>query len=289
MAVHVLHNPAGSRRARLRVRTLISRLRADGEKVVEIGGATSSASTIALGDAVGRDEIERLVIAGGDGLVHLAIQHVATTEIPVAIAPVGSANDFARALVDHVGADDRNVTPVDLMRVSTDGEHVKWAASIAIAGFPAEINRRANEMDRRWGANVYTVAAVRQLPSFSRQTFELSIDGIPVTTDSAMLAIGNTKYFGGAMLPCPDALPDDGLLQLTSIEGVNRAGLLPHLIGRAGGTIDRKEVLRGVGQHIDVVDPGHDFWADGEPLSTSPLRFEAVPNALHVDSIMTVA
>lgn len=291
VVVHVLHNPAASRSAQREVRSVIARIRADGERVVDLGADTPEASTIALRDAVERQEIEQLVIAGGDGLVHLAIQHVAKTAIAVTIAPVGSGNDFARALRGAFGegkaleGHGRTPTPIDLIQVSTSEGHLRWVASVAIAGFPADINRRANTMGRRWGSNVYTLAAIGELPSFSRRTFELSIDGIPVTSDSAMLAIGNTKYFGGGMLPCPDALPNDGVLQLTSIEGVGRVGLLPHLIGRAGGTADRKEVLRGVGQRIDVVDAGHDFWADGEPLGLSPLSFEAVPGALHVQKV----
>lgn len=267
----------------------MARLRADGERVVELGGATPEACSLALQSAIARNEIERLVIAGGDGLVHLAIQHLATTDLPVTIAPVGTGNDFARALHDQFGSGTSTTKPTDLIRVSRNGEYFRWAASVAIAGFPADINRRANNMDRRWGSSVYTMAAIRQLPSFTRRTFELSIDGIPVTSDSAMLAIGNTKYFGGGMLPCPDALPDDGVLQLTSIESVNRAGLLPHLIGRAGGTANRKEVLRGAGQRIDVQDTGHDFWADGEPLGPSPLTFEAVSGALCIEGIMEPA
>ena len=255
----------------------------DGERVVDLSGETPAASEATLADAIRRNEIERLVVAGGDGLVHLAIQHVAQTNVAVTIAPVGTGNDFANALT-NAGMSER--ASVDLIAVTkSDGSQI-WAASVATAGFPADITARADTMNRRWGPNVYTLAALLELPTFTRRTFELSIDDIPIKTDSAMLAIGNTKYFGGGMLPCPDALPNDGLLHVTSIQDVGRLGLAPHLLGRAGGTADRKEVLRGEGQRVAVHSEGHEFWADGEPIGVSPLTFEIVPKALLLENVL---
>lgn len=283
--MHVLHNPSASRSAQKAARSIIARLRADGENVVDLSAPTPVAASIALQSAVANGDIDRLVLAGGDGLVHLAIQHIATTNIRVTIAPIGSGNDYATAVREHDEATKTTGVHSDLIRITTHGGATVWAASVAIAGFPADINARANEMGRFWGSNVYALATTRELPNFTRRTIEASIDGIPITTDSAMLAVGNTRYFGGGMLPCPDAVPDDGLLHFTSIEGVDRRRLLPHLLGRAGGTADRNEVLRGTGSRIEIETAGHDFWADGEPLGASPLILEIVPEALRIEQV----
>lgn len=285
MVVHVLHNPSTSRSAQTSTRSIIAALRADGERVIDISGATASESSLNLASAMGAGEVERLFIAGGDGLVHLAIQHLALTNVAVTIAPIGSGNDFAQAVIERTEATGSAGISSDLMRIATPDAMTTWAASVAIAGFPARINARANTMGRSWGSNVYALATIRELPTFARSSFDVSIDGIPLTTDSAMLAIGNTKYFGGGMLPCPDARPDDGMLHLTSIEGVNRLRLMPHLIGRAGGTAGRKEVVRGVGTLIEIETRGQAFWADGEEVGLSPLSFEIVPGALRIERI----
>ena len=281
----MLHNPSASRSARTSARSIITALRADGEQVIDLSGSTPDSAASNLERALDRNEIDRIVLAGGDGLVHLAIQHLAETTIPITIAPIGSGNDFAHAIREHNNSGTGVAS--DLIRVTTPAGDVTWVASVAIAGFPAMINARANTMGRSWGSSVYALATVRELPTFARETFEISIDGIPITTDSAMLAIGNTKYFGGGMLPCPDALPDDGIVHVTSIEGVDRRGLLPHLLGRAGGTADRKEVLQGTGQRIEIESHGREFWADGEFLGTSPLTFELVPGALWIEHVTT--
>jgi len=293
MRVHVLRNPAGgSERSRRRADATVGEIRGAGHDIVELTGASSKASSDAVRAAVGSGELELLLVAGGDGLVHLAIQHLAGTQAPLAIAPVGTGNDFATAL----GLDDVDIpverlltgqpTQVDLLRVtSRSSDDETWVASIAIIGFPADINARANRMSSRLGSQIYTIAAAMELPTFRRTTIELKIDGTSLTTDTAMLAIGNTSLFGGGMLACPDASATDGLLHLTSIDGVGRLGILRHLRGRSGGTADRDEVIRRQGRSIEIVTPGVALWGDGEPIATTPARIEVVPHALNVVGI----
>jgi diacylglycerol kinase (ATP) len=287
--VHVLRNPAGGgSRSRRRATKLVGELAARGHDVVDLTGTTANESSENLGRAVEAGEVDRIVLAGGDGLVHLAIQHLATTTIAVTLAPLGTGNDFANALgITGKGelVIDTTASPVDLIEVVSNGAHVRWVASIAIAGFPAAINRRANDLSPRLGAQVYTVAAALELPRFQRQQLSLRLDGVAIETDTAMLAIGNTKLFGGGMLACPDALPNDGLVHLTSIQGVGRIGILRHLVGRTGGTADRPEVLRRTAKRIDLDTPYIDIWADGEPVSVSPQSFHVRSSALHVTSI----
>jgi diacylglycerol kinase (ATP) len=225
-----------------------------------------------------------VLVAGGDGLVHLAIQELAGSSVPVAIAPVGTGNDFASALglstIDSTVVVSEPVA-IDLIRI-VSAETTKWVASIAIAGFPASINDRANRMSLPFGSQVYTIAAALELPGFRRTLLSIEIDGETIETDTAMLAIGNTKLFGGGMLACPDARPNDGLLHLTSIQGVGRMGILRHLAGRRGGTANRPEVLRRTGRQIRLQTSPIAVWGDGEPVGVGPLDLTIDPGALLV-------
>ena len=42
---------------------------------------------------------ERIIVAGGDGIIHHAIQSIATTETVLGIIPIGTGNDFCRAKI----------------------------------------------------------------------------------------------------------------------------------------------------------------------------------------------
>lgn len=287
MHVHVLRSPiGGGRRSRNRGQQLIEALRAAGHEVTDLTGASAAHSAARLRAVVAAEPTaERVLVSGGDGLVHLAVQELASSDVPVAIDPSGTGNDFAHAL--GLGpATPASVTastaPVDLVRATATDGSATWVASIAIAGFPASINERANRLRLPLGSQIYTVAAALELPRFRRLDVEVRIDGVGHTLDSAILAIGNTRLFGGGMAACPDARPTDGLLHLTSIDGVGRLGILRHLAGRAGGTADRPEVLRRTASRIDIDTPGITIWGDGEPVGTSPMTLEIVPRALLV-------
>jgi len=216
----------------------------------------------------------------------MAIQHLAETGIPVTLIAGGTGNDFAVG-IQHVTSPmapngSRNV---DLLRVSTaDSETTRWVASIVIAGFPAAINARANKINLPIGSSVYTLAAIAELPTFSRTQVAYEIDEgssqVRRTSDTAMLAIGNTRFFGGGMLACPEANADDGLLHFTSIEGVGRLGVLRHIQGQRGGTAGRDEVQRHVGTRVEITSAGIELRGDGERIGASPATIEIVPGAL---------
>jgi diacylglycerol kinase (ATP) len=260
-----------------------------GHQTVDLTGSSASHTTAALERELAAGTVERVVAAGGDGLVNLAVQSLATTGVPLGLIPAGTGNDFAAALglMDGprgtAGAAEAlgEATPVDLLRVES-GDGVRWVASVAILGFPAAINARANRTRLPLGSARYTVAALTELPRYSRVVLDLRVDGVPTTSDSGMLAIGNTCYFGGGMLACPDALPDDGRAHLTSIEGVGRIGILAHLARKSGGSADRPEVRRLVATRYEIANEGLELWGDGEPLARTPLSVEVVPQALQV-------
>jgi len=281
---HILINPS-SRKCRSK-HSLVGWVKEYLNDAVDITGASAIESALALKQAVTDKKVSSLFVAGGDGLIHLAIQSLALTDIPLTILPVGSGNDFALALGINnplnKGILNTKSIPVDLLKIYTQNDEIVWVASIAIAGFPASINKRANAMILPLGPHKYSLATLLELPRFARTKVEISIDGEKHTLDSAMLAIGNTRYFGGGMLACPDASHNDGLFHLTSIEKVGRIKMLGHLKGRFGGTADKREVLRLSGKHLEVHTEGVDFRGDGEFIARSPLQMELVSCALMV-------
>ncbi len=288
--VHLLTNPRSGSGRGASTGGVIAELRAHVD-VVDLTGATAEESTRALREAVDRGDVERVVVSGGDGLVHLAIHELAESAIVVALAPAGTGNDFAAALgIDAPTVESLLASPgpCDLLRITPldDPTSTRWVASVAIVGFPADINARANRLRAPLGAAKYTVAAALELPRYRRRRLDVVLDEEALSLDTGMLAIGNTRFFGGGMLACPDASHDDARLHLTSIEGVGRLGILRHLAQRSGGSADRTEVLRRQGRIVTLrsssTRTSETVWGDGEPIASLPIDIEVVPNALAV-------
>lgn len=282
--VHVLVSPdAGRGKAAGTSADVLDRLRASGAHVIDLTGSDAAASARNARDAVAAGA-ERLVVLGGDGMVHLAVQAVAGTATVLGVVPVGTGNDFVRALPgipdDPLAAaatalgDPR---PIDGIRVGD-----RWVASVATAGFSADVNDRANRLSRPKGQSRYTVATVLELPALKRRPTRLLVDGEPHEHDAVMIAVANTAWFGGGMHICPDADPDDGLLDVTVVDGVGRIELLRFFNRVFKGThLDHPKVHTHRGRRIEI-DADLDIWGDGEPVTTSGGVLEAVPAAIRL-------
>lgn len=284
--VHLLVSPE-ARRASTAVSAaaVMTAIRSAGSEPADItaDGADESAAAVHAAVAAGA---ERVVVVGGDGLVHLALQAVAGTGTVLGIVPVGTGNDFARALgldkPESIEAATRRALgpAATLDAISTDHG---WVASVATAGFSGDVNSRANRL--RWprGPKRYTVATLLEIPRLRRRTVRLIVGDQAHDLDIAMLAVANTAWFGGGMEICPSADPTDGLLDVTVVSAIGRISLLrffPRVF--SGDHLDHPAVSIHRGPTIRLESDGLDVWGDGEPLGSGSITFTAVPGALHL-------
>lgn len=282
--IHLLTNPAARGSAGpAGTDAVIREFETRGYEVAAVSGDTpgdteSAAAHVVAGGA------ERLVVLGGDGMVHIAIQAVAETKTVLGILPLGTGNDFAGGLglpTDLSAAVQAALgapKAIDLMRVGP-----RWAASVATVGFSAAVNARANSM--RWprGASRYTVATVLELPRLATQVYELTIDGEAHDVPATLITIANTSDFGGGMRISPTADPTDGMLDVTVVGDAGRFELLRWFRKVFDGThLDHSKVSTLRGAHITITSPHTQVWADGELISDTPVSIEAVPGALQL-------
>ena len=281
-AVHLLVSPnAGRGKAASSVTKVANALRAEGADLVDITGVDAAASSAAAHRAVA-EGATRLVVVGGDGLVHLALQAVAQTDVALGVVPVGTGNDFAAALGLP---DDPEVaarlalgdpTPLDAIRVGD-----RWVASVAMAGFSADVNERANRMRFPRGTSRYTLATFRELPGLHHRRLTLTVDGRPHQFEVALVAVGNTSSFGGGMQISPDADPGDGLLDVTVVADIGRIDLLRFFrLVFDGRHLDHPKVHTLRGTEIRIEGDELELWGDGEPVASAPLTLTALPGAL---------
>ncbi len=289
--VHLLANPqARAGGAAAEVATTARVLRDRGLTVVDLAAADAP-EVEALARAAVAEGAERLVVVGGDGMVHLAIQAVAGTPTVLGLVPSGSGNDFARGVgvpTERPAAIEAALdepAPVDLMRIGD-----RWAASVATAGFSVDVNARANAM--RWpsGGSRYTIATLRELPRLAARRFELRIDEEPLAVPATLVTVANTSNFGGGMRITPGADPTDGVLDVTVVGAVGRVELLRWFRTVFSGThLEHPKVTTYRGRRITIAAPRTEVWADGEPVARAPATIEVAPGALRLAGGPTLA
>ncbi|MEV6557763.1 diacylglycerol kinase [Nocardia sp. NPDC051756] len=283
----------------------LARLRERGVEVAEVQ-APSAAETVRLvRDSIEQGNSDAVVCIGGDGLINVTLDAVARTGVPLGLVPAGTGNDLARELgvptEDPVAAADIVVDgrtrTIDLGQIDSAAPESTpmWFVTVTGTGFDARVTLRANAM--RWprGRLRYTVAALAEISSRLTVPYRVELTGAvtdgltnpgtgtELELNAVMVAVGNTRTYGGGMLICPDAVLDDGLLDLTVVGALSRLEmlrLLPAL--SAGKRQNHPEVKQYRAAEITLTAPGAPATADGEPAGTLPVTIRAVPGALTV-------
>mgnify|MGYP001163475434 FL=1 len=254
-----------------------------GVEVTLIEGETLTDIDVQLRDLVSNG-IERIVVAGGDGMIHSAIQAVAQSETILGFIPIGTGNDFCRSLgypMDIAQAIERSLGDdylTDLLRING-----RWAASVVTFGFSGDVNTKAEAMKWPNGPSRYTLATLAVLPSLKSQVVELVIDDIPVSLNLCLSNIANTSDFGGGMKIAPSANAFDGIADMTFVSKISRLELLRFFRKVFSGShMDHPKVIGMRGKRIEIISSGIDLWADGELIGCSPTVVELVPKAIRL-------
>ncbi|KHO19062.1 diacylglycerol kinase [Mycolicibacterium setense] len=290
--VTVLTNPmSGHGNAPHAAERAVVQLQRRGIDVCAIVGTDAAHARRLVDDALDRGT-DALVVVGGDGVISLALQALATGDVPLGIVPAGTGNDHAReyrlptgdpeAAADIVA--DGHTETVDLGRILDTSGAVKWFGTVMAAGFDSLVSDRTNRMRWPHGRMRYNVAMLAEISKLRLLPFRLTFDDGPeIRTDLTLAAFGNTRSYGGGMLICPGADHSDGLLDVTMITSASRTRLIRLFPTVFKGThVDLDEVTTKRARTVHVECPGINAYADGDFALPLPVTVSAVPEALRL-------
>jgi diacylglycerol kinase (ATP) len=235
------------------------------------------------------------LIFGGDGTVNRHLGELSRRRIPTLVVPVGSGNDFARALgiknqrsalrawnAFSCGA--ANVRAIDLGVIRSGGQPILFCC-VAGMGVDADSNARANRMPawlRSHGG--YVLAAVESIVAGRSARIDMRSAAVEIDQACWLLAVGNAHSYGGGARIVPQASLDDGLLDVCIVKKMSKLKLLSVLPSVFwGGHLRLKEVSYYRVPALEVeADPRLEIYADGEPAGRTPAAFSVLPQALNV-------
>ena len=289
-AAVVLLNPraAGGRAAALR-EPLFQRLRDHAPAVAVVVSRS-------IGEAQERlralPAASRIVVVGGDGTVHHLLAAALERGHTLALVPLGSGNDTARAAglfpMNWVEAlKHALVAPsvaIDTGELTADGQRVPFISSIS-AGFDASVCARVVAAPR-WlhGMPRYLWGTFGELAGLRRWDLRITLDGALLHAGSALFASTcNTPTFGSGMPAVPHARVDDGRLDLLLAGAFGRASalrMLPRLL--AGTHLRDRRVSTRPYRSLQIASTTPiPLAADGEPRpAVGSFSIEVRPKSL---------
>lgn len=275
----------------------------------QLGNATTR-YTLGIGDGINQtrqalDEgYSRIVSVGGDGtnneVLNGFLQSDGTPYKPhtqFAFFPMGSGGDFGRTLpcaenvqqlAEQLLRGQVNLIDVGKITFQTPKQAnvERLFLNIASIGVSADINMRVNR-SRKWlgGTLTYFLHSFLGILAFENPTMRLSLDDGPIQEGKKHLVIvGNGRYFGGGMKAAPDAIVDDGWLDVILVGDYHKAQLI----------LEGSRIYRGTHIHMPQtrfhrvkkihIEADRQIWidVDGEVPGYLPATIEVIPRTLPI-------
>lgn len=249
-----------------------------------------------------KEGFSKIITVGGDGTLNEVVNGVflnnvsPTKDISLALIPVGTGNDWGRMFgipldyekaINIIGENKQMLHDVGLVTFfNGSGKNERYFINIAGLGFESAVVSRTNyQKDKgRNGKAIYFYNLLMSLLSYKNTKADIVIDGKKINTEVFSINIGNGRYCGGGMRQTPNALPDDGLLDVTIINGMGKFEIIRNLKILYDGTILNHPKIDGYRcKNIKVSSDKIIYTeADGESLGHTPAEFSVIPASIKI-------
>ena len=225
-----------------------------------------------------------VVAVGGDGTAYEVACGLLDSGVPLGIIPAGTGNDFIKtvgipkkpmdALEAILGGTPR---PVDVGRLND-----RMFLNVCGTGFDVQVLDHTLAAKRYMrGILPYLVGLVRAIFHFQPVNVSLTMDGENRSQQALVCSIANGRYIGGGIPICPDASPDDGLLDVVLVENCPRWQIPFYLPGLLMGRISHFQVTSHRRcREVRLASPCMRLNVDGEIFQMDEAVFSILPGKL---------
>jgi YegS/Rv2252/BmrU family lipid kinase len=206
-----------------------------------------------------KEGYKKIVVVAGDGTLNEVINGIEGLNTAIGIIPGGSGNDFIRTINPHTDIEEIIYDNLfgDIIEVDVAACNDRKYINIASVGLDAEIVEGTIAMKKYFsGSKAYLASILRTVFTYKGQKMNITIDGMEIEKEVLLSAIANGKYYGGGIMPAPDADIQDKLLDICI---VNKFPLLKEFYLLPKYMKGKHKNLKGVsfnrGKRIEVTSP----------------------------------
>ena len=238
--------------------------------------------------------VRQVAACGGDGTVHEVANGLANSDAVLGVVPCGRGNDLARAL--GLSSDVKDVVntlvngvdrAIDLGKVGD-----RFFATVASLGFDTAVAQRMRNQGSGFltralevgGTVSYGLTVLRTLSGYRSSLVRLRGDFGVFEGRILLAATANAPFYGSGVKIVPDAIVDDGVLDVCIVADVSRWTVLRMFLRAYSGAHVGHSAVRVVQTRTLQIESDDSLWifADGEPMCEVPAKIEVVPSALKV-------
>jgi diacylglycerol kinase (ATP) len=245
----------------------------------------------------------KIVGVGGDGTLNEILNGimkqnlVPASKFTLGIIPIGSGNDWGRTMlvpgdysgaVDLIAKDQTYIQDIGLVSSIANSADQRYFINVAGGGFDAFVARKTNSLKQngKGSALTYLYALLGSMFSYQSSYTKLDIDGAMFSDLLLSFSVGIGKYNGGGMKQLPDAIVDDGLLNITVIRHLKVLKMMKNVSKLYDGShITMPEVSTFTCKSVKISSERDVLIeTDGENCGNAPVEISIIPKAIRVYS-----
>jgi diacylglycerol kinase (ATP) len=271
---------------------------------VEVFETLTQHDAVLLASKATDKHFDVVMAAGGDGTVHQVLNGIVegregARNLPVlGIIPIGSGNDFARALKLEAKADKiiellkrHQPRKIDLGKITyhpelnSDTKESRYFINEVDVGIGPEVVKKVMSSDRPFGPAVaYYLAILTAFITFKPLHARIKTPTWNWEGKIRTLAIANGNYYGHGLCISPDSKPDDGRFGTFICSGVSVFDFIRYSETMKKGKYVRiPEIMYNEADAIELTSSQKvPVEADGEILGYLPAKIEMLPLHLNV-------
>jgi YegS/Rv2252/BmrU family lipid kinase len=238
----------------------------------------------------GLDESFRYVlIAGGDGTIDLAVNVMKNRkiEIPIAMLPVGTANDFAKyiGMPEDVEAACEQILTSKAKKIDIGRINEKYFINVASTGLFTDVSQRIDEnLKNTIGKLAYYLKGLEQVPNFRKLKIKVTSEHGVFDGDMYLMLVFNGQTAGNLKFAYKSEV-DDGMLDVIIFKAVMFKDLIPLIVDMLRGAhLEHENAIMyfktdkiRIECHEDIVTD-----IDGERGPDFPLEIECVKHGIEI-------
>jgi diacylglycerol kinase (ATP) len=295
----VIINPAAGAHTTLKKWPQLSRLLSKIGLIFDFQHTEGTGHAIEIAREAASNGYSYLVAIGGDGTVNEVANGILKTgnssEVSLGVVSTGTGSDFARSAgipSDYISACSNLLSPnrltidVGIVEYMKKGQKTeRFYVNAAGVGFDAAAVEATEKMPKFFGGTIpYLAGLLRTLIGYRNKSVTMDIDGKRESSRVLSVMVANGNYLGGGMHIAPNAVMNDGILDVVIIGDVGKIDLLKSLPMIYKGTHgNHPKVRMGRANKVSIESSDRILvHADGELLGEGPASFRLIPLALNI-------
>lgn len=230
-------------------------------------------------------QFDVVAAAGGDGTINEVVNGLGDKSLPLAIAPLGTANVLATEinLPSSVSAIADTIAYGRPRLISLGEANGRRFTMMASVGLDADVVASINlEMKRYIGKYSYIIEILRKIIDYKPKSYQLDLDG--VVHDTSGVIIANGGHYGGRFVIAPEADLTRPSLEVCHYTRSGRIAMLRYALSLARNRLaSRPDYEMVSATRGEISGPcGAPVQADGDVVTTLPVTIRVLPGALNL-------